>query len=64
VTSSSARPVSSITRELRNECNAPSGYSINVATVMPRSSKELGDHLFRNLPRHLLHYLLHRSVGY
>ncbi|XP_024030431.1 DNA damage-binding protein 1 isoform X1 [Morus notabilis] len=33
VTSSSVRLVSSITRELRNEWNAPAGYSINVATA-------------------------------
>uniref|UniRef100_A0A2P2KL48 DNA damage-binding protein 1 n=1 Tax=Rhizophora mucronata TaxID=61149 RepID=A0A2P2KL48_RHIMU len=33
VTSSSVRLVSSTTRELRNEWNAPSGYSINVATA-------------------------------
>lgn len=33
VTSSSVRLVSSITRELRNEWAAPSGYSINVATA-------------------------------
>ncbi|KAH8519064.1 hypothetical protein Peur_038089 [Populus x canadensis] len=33
VTSSSVRLVSSTTRELRQEWNAPSGYSINVATA-------------------------------
>ncbi|XVE48501.1 hypothetical protein DITRI_Ditri01bG0006900 [Diplodiscus trichospermus] len=33
VTSSSVRLVSSISRELRNEWNAPSGYSVNVATA-------------------------------
>ncbi|GMN54597.1 hypothetical protein TIFTF001_023722 [Ficus carica] len=33
VTSSSVRLVSSITRELKNEWAAPSGYSINVATA-------------------------------
>ncbi|KAE8726043.1 DNA damage-binding protein 1 [Hibiscus syriacus] len=33
VTSSSVRLVSSISRELRDEWNAPSGYSINVATA-------------------------------
>lgn len=33
VTSSSVRLVSTITRELRNEWNAPAGYSINVATA-------------------------------
>lgn len=33
VTSSSVRLVSSTTRELRYEWNAPSGYSINVATA-------------------------------
>uniref|UniRef100_A0A2N9H817 Cleavage/polyadenylation specificity factor A subunit N-terminal domain-containing protein n=1 Tax=Fagus sylvatica TaxID=28930 RepID=A0A2N9H817_FAGSY len=33
VTSSSVRLVSSTSRELRNEWNAPSGYSINVATA-------------------------------
>ncbi|KAL4282364.1 hypothetical protein GQ457_03G000600 [Hibiscus cannabinus] len=33
VTSSSVRLVSSISRELLNEWNAPSGYSINVATA-------------------------------
>ncbi|KAK8567775.1 hypothetical protein V6N13_105725 [Hibiscus sabdariffa] len=33
VTSSSVRLVSSISRELRDEWNAPSGYSVNVATA-------------------------------
>ncbi|KAA3482151.1 DNA damage-binding protein 1a [Gossypium australe] len=33
VTSSSVRLVSSISRELRNEWHAPSGYSVNVATA-------------------------------
>ncbi|KAJ8449900.1 hypothetical protein Cgig2_029262 [Carnegiea gigantea] len=33
ITSSSVRLVSSVTRELRNEWKAPSGYSVNVATA-------------------------------
>ncbi|KAL5577340.1 hypothetical protein UlMin_019039, partial [Ulmus minor] len=33
VTSSSVRLVSSVSRELRNEWNAPAGFSINVATA-------------------------------
>ncbi|RZB80210.1 DNA damage-binding protein 1 isoform A [Glycine soja] len=60
VTSSSVRLVSSTTRELWNEWHAPSGYSINVATV---NTTQISYLLCALDDCHLLNFMWNTSTG-